>query len=164
MCPCGFRASGTVFRVGWAGVAQLVEHLICNQRVGGSNPFASSTFEKAKTEPGTAESFCRRSFCAGPVLRGDPTEVHAPDSRSFSGKGLMRCDGAQRWVESRGAAGLNGVSGKWFLLAGGDWAGSPRTGLRPWGDWAQVAEWLMAADCKSATLRVTEVRILPCAP
>ena len=25
-----------------AGVAQLVEHLICNQRVGGSNPFASS--------------------------------------------------------------------------------------------------------------------------
>jgi hypothetical protein len=28
---------------GWAGVAQLVEHLICNQRVGGSNPFASST-------------------------------------------------------------------------------------------------------------------------
>ena len=26
-----------------AGVAQLVEHLICNQRVGGSNPFAGST-------------------------------------------------------------------------------------------------------------------------
>ena len=26
-----------------AGVAQLVEHLICNQTVGGSNPFASST-------------------------------------------------------------------------------------------------------------------------
>ena len=26
----------------WAGVAQLVEHLICNQRVGGSNPFVSS--------------------------------------------------------------------------------------------------------------------------
>jgi hypothetical protein len=25
-----------------AGVAQLVEHLICNQRVRGSNPFASS--------------------------------------------------------------------------------------------------------------------------
>ena len=26
-----------------AGVAQLVEHLICNQRVGGSTPSASST-------------------------------------------------------------------------------------------------------------------------
>ena len=25
-----------------AGVAQLVEHLICNQRVGGSSPFAGS--------------------------------------------------------------------------------------------------------------------------
>ena len=25
-----------------AGVAQLVEHLICNQAVGGSSPFASS--------------------------------------------------------------------------------------------------------------------------
>ena len=38
-----FRAVFRFFRVGWAGVAQLVEHLICNQRVGGSNPFASST-------------------------------------------------------------------------------------------------------------------------
>ena len=46
-------AAGTAFgfpdcfrggiRVDRAGVAQLVEHLICNQRVGGSNPFASST-------------------------------------------------------------------------------------------------------------------------
>ena len=26
-----------------AGVAQLVEHLICNQTVGGSNPLAGST-------------------------------------------------------------------------------------------------------------------------
>ncbi len=33
-----------------AGVAQLVEHLICNQRVGGSNPFASST-SNADSEP-----------------------------------------------------------------------------------------------------------------
>ena len=63
----------------WAGVAQLVEHLICNQRVGGSSPFASSSLFMASI-------------------------------------------------------------------------------------WAQVAERLMAADCKSATLRVTEVRILPCAP
>ena len=40
-----------VFRVGRAGVAQLVEHLICNQRVGGSNPFASSTIGKPEPEP-----------------------------------------------------------------------------------------------------------------
>ncbi len=30
-----------------AGVAQLAEHLICNQRVGGSNPFASSSLSEA---------------------------------------------------------------------------------------------------------------------
>jgi hypothetical protein len=29
-----------------AGVAQLVEHLICNQRVRGSNPFASSRLRR----------------------------------------------------------------------------------------------------------------------
>jgi hypothetical protein len=36
-----FRALGAE-ESEFAGVAQLVEHLICNQRVGGSNPFASS--------------------------------------------------------------------------------------------------------------------------
>jgi hypothetical protein len=35
-----FRDGG--WRYKFAGVAQLVEHLICNQRVRGSNPFASS--------------------------------------------------------------------------------------------------------------------------
>jgi hypothetical protein len=32
------------------------------------------------------------------------------------------------------------------------------------GERAQVAEWLKAADCKSAALCATKVRILPCAP
>ena len=45
-CACANEGfTGRFFRVGRAGVAQLVEHLICNQRVGGSNPFASSTLE-----------------------------------------------------------------------------------------------------------------------
>ena len=35
-----------------AGVAQLVEHLICNQRVGGSIPSASSTMSSAGSEAG----------------------------------------------------------------------------------------------------------------
>ena len=41
--PCNLVA-GLLFSFGLsdAGVAQLVEHLICNQRVGGSNPSASS--------------------------------------------------------------------------------------------------------------------------
>src|SRR5665213_2131054 len=38
------RENGWAFFAVWAGVAQLVEHLICNQAVGGSNPFASSSF------------------------------------------------------------------------------------------------------------------------
>ena len=33
-----------------AGVAQLVEHLICNQRVGGSIPSASSTIFRQGSE------------------------------------------------------------------------------------------------------------------
>jgi hypothetical protein len=40
-----------------AGVAQLVEHLICNQRVGGSNPFASSRIEMGETNSGTQGVF-----------------------------------------------------------------------------------------------------------
>ena len=37
-----------------AGVAQLVEHLICNQRVGGSNPFASSRIVTMSAPQGVA--------------------------------------------------------------------------------------------------------------
>src|ERR1700681_1436048 len=37
------RGSAILTRFERAGVAQLVEHLICNQRVGGSIPSASST-------------------------------------------------------------------------------------------------------------------------
>ena len=40
--PSGGHVSDT------AGVAQLVEHLICNQRVRGSNPFASSSIEEER--------------------------------------------------------------------------------------------------------------------
>ena len=38
--PCAWQKARV--RRAHAGVAQLVEHLICNQRVGGSSPFASS--------------------------------------------------------------------------------------------------------------------------
>ena len=41
----------------FAGVAQLVEHLICNQRVRGSNPFASSRLR----EYGGARVFNQRN-------------------------------------------------------------------------------------------------------
>ena len=69
----GGRISGSFY----AGVAQLVEHLICNQRVGGSNPFASSTHSGARAAPdkigpgpksGTAEKSCLGRATVG--LRG----------------------------------------------------------------------------------------------
>ena len=43
--PLAIRLPRLLFLLGLseAGVAQLVEHLICNQRVGGSIPSASST-------------------------------------------------------------------------------------------------------------------------
>ena len=74
-----------------AGVAQLVEQLICNQPVGGSSPFASSINQRSQAEG--------RS-------RDNPQ---------------YKCYG-------------------------------------------QVAERSIAADCKSAAPRATEVRILPCPP
>src|SRR5271157_2306091 len=70
-----------------AGVAQLVEHLICNQRVGGSNPFASSRFavlsapRSSRSKPGRQvpelsertdpSSSFPEPICAKAVLRGD---------------------------------------------------------------------------------------------
>ena len=38
--------------VGTAGVAQLVEQLICNQQVGGSNPSTSSKFHMGEFQSG----------------------------------------------------------------------------------------------------------------
>ena len=44
--PCAI-----LIRSARAGVAQLVEHLICNQTVGGSSPFAGSTSERENNGP-----------------------------------------------------------------------------------------------------------------
>ena len=50
LCAPLNSVAGDRFPVHLAGVAQLVEHLICNQTVGGSSPFASSRI------PGLASS------------------------------------------------------------------------------------------------------------
>src|ERR1700689_2353843 len=63
-CP-GFRKGAGKY-CAWldllppAGVAQSVEHLICNQRVGGSIPFASSR----KQDSGNRKRFARRRVLA----------------------------------------------------------------------------------------------------
>jgi hypothetical protein len=47
------RLSGKInSAVGTAGVAQLVEQLICNQQVGGSNPSTSSSFNMGEFQSG----------------------------------------------------------------------------------------------------------------
>ena len=130
----------------WAGVAQLVEHLICNQRVGGSNPFVSSIspsqnrYPKVRSVSSSNSSTERRIWlyclpswqCRPPVT---PSRQAFPsDSQLESKHGLDRQGRRLKFKARRRQQS------------------------------AQVAEWLMAADCKSAALCATEVRILPCAP
>jgi hypothetical protein len=106
------------FRQGLAGVAQLVEHLICNQTVGGSNPFASSIFQHSvqSIASGREEKFVwvgwrgrigspRARF--SPVLRGKSPEAGstAPIPR-FEWVGDFRTGSG--WVGMR----QNGNSGR----------------------------------------------------
>jgi hypothetical protein len=81
----------------WAGVAQLVEHLICNQRVGGSSPFASSSPPQQEKKDGfgcTARPFW---LCRPPVI---PSRVVYPlDSQVESKTGFDRAEMvAARWA------------------------------------------------------------------
>ena len=106
-----------------AGVAQLVEHLICNQRVGGSSPFASSRVQSPRhVRP--CERQCDRKF-------------HPRRSPFFPGDVLAGCT----WIQVKGLAPGHVV---WAVDLG--WVVKSLS-------CAQVAERLMAADCKSAAPR-----------
>ena len=162
VCPCVLWDSGTPSGGKRAGVAQLVEHLICNQRVGGSNPFASSTKRGQKPGDRRQEFTGGADFfaSAGLQLRGDPTELHAPKVREV----LRRLRRARKRVErvedmvshpsrkNKGAArvwrpGMGLYEGALVFhpfQKSAERMGHPVS-------WAQVAERLMAADCKSAT-------------
>ena len=99
VCPYGFLGFRGGFRVDRAGVAQLVEHLICNQRVGGSNPFASSTERKAQTGARSGQRFCRRLrlfWAPGLSSAVIPLRCMLLLSRRLSGWGLMRWSGMNR--------------------------------------------------------------------
>jgi hypothetical protein len=136
-CVCVGFGSGDGF---WAGVAQLVEHLICNQRVGGSNPFASSTQSEAGIWKTKRQKIYRRlNFLgAGPVLAVLPLQVQAAQRPDASGGCGVRESG---W----GAAEFAGLA---ELGTGAQAAEDAECAGRT--IWAQVAERLMAADCKSA--------------
>ncbi len=122
---------------GRAGVAQLVEHLICNQRVGGSNPFASSTNETVRR------------------FRGGPRKAHRNGKEDFTGGRRLRAGPVFRGVPTSGAGSeMPEASGRRALRRSGincdEWVMFPASGIKSLGGCAQVAEWLMAADCKSA--------------
>src|SRR5882724_6140895 len=69
-----------------AGVAQLVEHLICNQRVGGSSPFASSSSSGRKRKTDLVVLLLPFWRCRPPVI---PSRVVYPlDSQVESTTGL----------------------------------------------------------------------------
>ena len=71
----------------WAGVAQLVEHLICNQRVGGSSPFASSSSSQQEKKDGFGCTALTVLACRPPVI---PSRMVYPlDSQFESTTGLM---------------------------------------------------------------------------
>src|ERR1035441_4389583 len=61
-----------------AGVPQLVEHLICNQRVGGSNPFASSRIVTVSAPQGVGASQTRRA-----ALLENRSEEHTSELQSL---------------------------------------------------------------------------------
>src|SRR5580658_2144328 len=95
----GSRAFGNRL---WAGVAQLVEHLICNQRVGGSNPFASSTSEE---NPGaeTAASFGLACEGCANFLALDQSSAVTPLRRLFHSAGVVRVGVVRAEAVFRGA-------------------------------------------------------------
>jgi hypothetical protein len=96
----------------WAGVAQLVEHLICNQRVGGSSPFASSSFiqQVSSRKDGFGCTACRSGFAdLRSLLQGLNTRFGSL-SESRHGLDGLRC-GLRAGVLSRMCTGGRVVNG-----------------------------------------------------
>ncbi len=112
-----------------AGVAQPVEHLICNQRVGGSNPFASSSSSAHSRVNGrrvlvefSGAGFIKSEKCS--ALRGDG--------------GVPRPTADTNYLAQTNEARTRSERACLSLPAGAETS------------YGQVAEWSKAADCKSA--------------
>ena len=147
-------------RTGWAGVAQPVEHLICNQRVGGSNPFASSKsfVSKRRRMRDEIKIPVRFSFQRSALPKDLPDRLNAESLPREAKRGwLNRCQ-VGRGKGFRG--GLKRSSRSLKVCAELTCAAAPSRH----DFYAQVGERLKPTDCKSVGLRSTEVRILPCAP
>ena len=73
--------------VGTAGVAQLVEQLICNQQAGGSSPSTSSTLSSAASSYGGIPERSNGADCKSVVTDFGGSNPPSPTS---SGKVLRR--------------------------------------------------------------------------
>jgi hypothetical protein len=129
--PCHYN-----WRFVAAGVAQLVEHLICNQRVGGSNPFASSRL--SEEEKAACRLKRRKMSSAG------ETELQA---------GVRKLSLSLR--DAHGTRRHSNLNCRWWRPPLVEFGGVGKAGTGTPGDCeqvslGQVAERSMAAGCKPA--------------
>jgi hypothetical protein len=119
-----------------AGVAQLVEHLICNQRVRGSNPFASSSIGSG-TQSNCAVQSAQQIFPR--ALHKEFFQMWCFARQVFSRAWCLRVLGTARCHTTSAQSASPGEARRSLM---GMTAGSAF--------FAQVGEWLKPADCKSA--------------
>jgi hypothetical protein len=150
-----------------AGVAQLAEQLICNQPVGGSNPFASSTKrpEHCGLSIGTGRKHPRQTRRAG--LAGMARRAKSARGPSRYREIEERLSADVPWRPKGRCTRGQGVRARLPRRRPGAAAGD---GTRARGAHeatrgrGEVAERSNAADCKSVALAASEVRILPSPP
>jgi len=137
---------------GWAGVAQLVEHLICNQRVGGSNPFASSKVSSRSAGGCAARlrsqcGFLSREALSQRIYQEGRTRKVYRERRSTVRRSVPGVKTGRE--DFRG--GLKRLSGSLKVCAGRALRCRHYKSFH-----AQVGERLKPTDCKSVGLKVYE--------
>ena len=150
--PVQFLQRSAVEAAGWAGVAQLVEHLICNQRVGGSNPFASSKVLSCSAGGCAARfrsqcGFLSREALSQRIYQEGRTRKVYRERRSTVRRSVLGVKTGRE--DFRG--GLKRLSGSLKVCAG---RALPCRHYKSFH--AQVGERLKPTDCKSVGLKVYE--------
>src|ERR1700722_12552080 len=112
VCPRTNRVPGRLPGGERAGVAQLVEHLICNQRVGGSNPFASSKYGSGNGGRKRQELTGGDKILNAGVLT--PRRIHFRRNVGKFRRSTGGCGVRGRWMSGE----LGGVSGGGFFAPG----------------------------------------------
>ena len=74
-----------------AGVAQLVEQLICNQQVGGSSPSTSSTFFLTKIKYGRIPEWPKGADCKSVAIRFGGSNPPSPTKQKGLATASLFC-------------------------------------------------------------------------